>query len=328
MSELLDTLSYSPLNQSITRDGKTVRVEIYKGDADEGWLLEVVDQHGNSTVWQEFFANDQLALNELQRTIDEEGIDSLIGEPSEAHQEEADQSLSESDLEELDVFLADETIQETSMDVSTLDGFLTAIAIGPRVVRLSEWLPLVWDMDGGQAEPEFSSEAEASHIFSLLMRHYNSIVETFNTDPTAFEPIFWRSDLWGASEWCEGFITGFQFADEDWGGIAREKPTWLDPFIKLGTNDVVENDLSAEVAEKCMNEVKPFVLKLHAYWQAELNKQKSVSGVSNFFGGGTTQTPQVVRGGPKIGRNDPCLCGSGLKFKKCCGANDTSPTLH
>ena len=27
----------------------------------------------------------------------------------------------------------------------------------------------------------------------------------------------------------------------------------------------------------------------------------------------------VVRGEPKVGRNDPCPCGSGLKYKKCCG---------
>ena len=25
------------------------------------------------------------------------------------------------------------------------------------------------------------------------------------------------------------------------------------------------------------------------------------------------------RAGPKVGRNDPCPCGSGAKFKKCCG---------
>ncbi|PYX77162.1 MAG: preprotein translocase subunit SecA [Acidobacteria bacterium] len=30
---------------------------------------------------------------------------------------------------------------------------------------------------------------------------------------------------------------------------------------------------------------------------------------------------QVVRGSAKIGRNDPCPCGSGKKYKKCCGAN-------
>ncbi len=29
---------------------------------------------------------------------------------------------------------------------------------------------------------------------------------------------------------------------------------------------------------------------------------------------------QVVRSGAKVGRNDPCPCGSGKKYKKCCGA--------
>ena len=36
----------------------------------------------------------------------------------------------------------------------------------------------------------------------------------------------------------------------------------------------------------------------------------------------------AVRGGPKIGRNDLCACGSGMKFKKCCGANGAPATLH
>lgn len=30
--------------------------------------------------------------------------------------------------------------------------------------------------------------------------------------------------------------------------------------------------------------------------------------------------PRTVRNGPKVGRNDPCPCGSGKKYKKCCGA--------
>jgi uncharacterized protein len=28
---------------------------------------------------------------------------------------------------------------------------------------------------------------------------------------------------------------------------------------------------------------------------------------------------QIVREAPKVGRNDPCPCGSGKKYKKCCG---------
>ena len=34
----------------------------------------------------------------------------------------------------------------------------------------------------------------------------------------------------------------------------------------------------------------------------------------------TGSTPPVKRQAPKVGRNDPCTCGSGKKYKKCCGA--------
>lgn len=39
-----------------------------------------------------------------------------------------------------------------------------------------------------------------------------------------------------------------------------------------------------------------------------------------FKDGKAPQPVQAVRRGPKIGRNDPCTCGSGKKYKKCCGA--------
>ena len=38
-----------------------------------------------------------------------------------------------------------------------------------------------------------------------------------------------------------------------------------------------------------------------------------------FTDGKSVTRKPVVRSAPKIGRNDPCSCGSGLKFKKCCG---------
>ena len=39
-----------------------------------------------------------------------------------------------------------------------------------------------------------------------------------------------------------------------------------------------------------------------------------------FFDDGVGVTPQqVIRTSPKVGRNEPCPCGSGKKYKKCCG---------
>ena len=40
-------------------------------------------------------------------------------------------------------------------------------------------------------------------------------------------------------------------------------------------------------------------------------------------GGDETLTNKPIRKAPKVGRNDPCPCGSGKKYKKCCGANDS-----
>ncbi len=38
-------------------------------------------------------------------------------------------------------------------------------------------------------------------------------------------------------------------------------------------------------------------------------------------GGEVQKVETVKRAGPKVGRNDPCVCGSGKKYKKCCGAD-------
>ena len=40
-----------------------------------------------------------------------------------------------------------------------------------------------------------------------------------------------------------------------------------------------------------------------------------------YFEDGEIQRPApIARSAPKVGRNDPCPCGSGKKYKKCCGA--------
>ena len=51
----------------------------------------------------------------------------------------------------------------------------------------------------------------------------------------------------------------------------------------------------------------------------ELSSFKKKDGIWYFVDGRTPPIKQRVRETPKIGRNDPCFCGSGKKFKKCCG---------
>ena len=71
----------SDLCQSVTRSGQTVQIEIYQ-DENNGWILEVVDEYWNSTVWEDTFSTDQNALDEALKSIQEEGIGSFIGTQS------------------------------------------------------------------------------------------------------------------------------------------------------------------------------------------------------------------------------------------------------
>ena len=59
-------LIYSPLQQTHTENGKTIDIQIYRG-ADTGWTLEVVDEYGNSTVW------DMRSRLQLIAAIDSDG---------------------------------------------------------------------------------------------------------------------------------------------------------------------------------------------------------------------------------------------------------------
>jgi hypothetical protein len=69
-----DDILHSPLEQSVTRGDVTVRICIYRGPADSGWLLEVEDHRGGSTLWDDPFPSDRDALDEAMRTIEAEGI--------------------------------------------------------------------------------------------------------------------------------------------------------------------------------------------------------------------------------------------------------------
>ena len=71
-------IKYSTLCQKVTSEGKSVQVYIYE-DGKGGWILEVVDEYDNSTVWDDPFKTDAEALDEVFDTIEKEGISSLIG---------------------------------------------------------------------------------------------------------------------------------------------------------------------------------------------------------------------------------------------------------
>ena len=52
----------------------------------------------------------------------------------------------------------------------------------------------------------------------------------------------------------------------------------------------------------------------------EERRERELEELNMIGGDETSQATQVVRNEEKIGRNDPCPCGSGKKYKKCCGS--------
>ncbi len=65
----------SPLTQSVARNGVKVRVEIYRDEEEDGWILEVVDAANTSHVWDDRFDTDQQALTAALRALDEEPLE-------------------------------------------------------------------------------------------------------------------------------------------------------------------------------------------------------------------------------------------------------------
>lgn len=63
----------SGLSKTVTIEGHKFRIEIYKLESDPTWSLEVVDEAGTSTVWDDQFESDLAAMNEVLRVIEEEG---------------------------------------------------------------------------------------------------------------------------------------------------------------------------------------------------------------------------------------------------------------
>ena len=83
-----------------------------------------------------------------------------------------------------------------------------------------------------------------------------------------------------------------------------------DPTIKKRFIDIAKRMEQDGVDFKSIRQMKKW-MKTH---EAELRAQGTE-------GGNIPKVETVVHEGPRVGRNDPCPCGSGKKYKKCCGAD-------
>jgi len=223
--------------------------------------------------------------------------------------------LDDDELDWLDHFLiyrigedADcEGKDEGVLNIPELDGLLTAVVSGPVTIPPSQWVPQIW----GDFPPAYKDERELQQVMSLLMRHMNSITGLLMEQPGDFEPMFEERIVDGKTytivdEWCEGYMRGVALATEVWDRESIEMKILLAPIAAFTEEQdfYAHDNCTKEEFINLQNAITPNVRQIHAHWLARRAD----------YAPPTT----VARGEPKVGRNDPCLCGSGKKFKKCC----------
>ena len=219
------------------------------------------------------------------------------------------------DLEALDKVLRSDRLPPNGMMVSELDGFLTGIAIGPELIRPSEWLPLVW----GGNPPEFAGLDEANAVLGSLMVRYNEILRDVADD--AFAPIFWtdRKGTVVATDWAEGFLQAIKLRPDAWKPLftSERDGKLLFPILSLCCDERgasllgLPPDAEDRIVERAPELITSCVIGIAAYWRHNGPMQILMSSKPG-------PRPKPRRIAIKVGRNDPCPCGSGRKYKRCC----------
>lgn len=302
-----DPLQRSPLERDITRDGVTVRLFIYRGREDAGWILEIEDEQGGSTVWDDLFDSDQAALAEALRTIDEDGIHSFAGQ---SRDEASDRTAWELAMEQPTIAEIRRVLDVSgeAMSFRGACGVFAAVASAPELLRPGAWLDMI------KGDHVFEDLADAQRFTGGLMALYSEVLRSVSERGADCCPS--AQDHEAVREFCAGYVR-IAFNDASWAEDAHALAELLPMCALAGTVPPEKvGELEPAFTEdpqgwlgRRREELADTVSSLHAYWEearkaaAERLRRHAV--------------PQQ-RSGPKVGRNDPCPCGSGKKFKKCC----------
>lgn len=226
--------------------------------------------------------------------------------------------LTDDELARIDALL--EAIDpDAAMVLEELDGFLTALSCSPR--PLSDELALALacgadadDVTGGRA-PAAPAGPEAEELAGLLRRHRLSITAALHAGE-GLEPVMERDEDGESSGnlWAIGFLRGIDAQVDEWIGLDDDPDLadWLEPFELLAQErDLASDEVVAPIEGERQAVVEDMIDSAFAFYH-HYEPARSRA----------TAPATIRRGAPAPGRNEPCPCGSGRKYKRCCGAND------
>ena len=198
-----------------------------------------------------------------------------------------DEPLTDSELDELEAFLASDAVPQDCMDLEMLDGYLCAIVSGPAVIQPSEWIPGVWSEGGRAATPAYGSSEQAQRVMGLMLRHLVGLQRTLEESPTRFKPLLYLADERAkperaekaekgpgeATAWCEGYMSGVKLRDEEWQPLydAEHARDWIFPIEALAfgehDDDFTEWVDSDEKREGLIEELPVAAVLIYRFWQ-------------------------------------------------------------
>ena len=207
-------------------------------------------------------------------------------------------------------------------NTEALDGFFAALACCPDLVMPSEYMPLIQSGETEECDMVFDDLDEAQRFVGLVSQHWNFVNYQLNESP-AYLPLIHENeeDKYSGNDWANGFLCGINMRHDIWSELINSEehggsmvPIWALAYENHPDADMrpFEEPIDDEKREDLIVSAAAGVMRMHAYYLGQRDEYMA-------------QTETYVRPHRKIGRNEPCPCGSGKKYKRCCGRG---PTLH
>jgi uncharacterized protein len=205
---------------------------------------------------------------------------------------------------------------DEAMLLTELDGFLAGILVCPDLIMPGEWLPMVWGGRNWDAAPAFENTKQVEQLVRLIMERYNAVAADLQHGGGHYEPLFdvdTRNDdiLWEI--WIGGFDTALQLRPEAWAKVlgsdedAHNALAGLVALVQIGRGEsTLPKEHIDDLIAKAPDLIPHYIETLNA-WRIS----------QHVAAERRTETPNFG----KVGRNEPCPCGSGKKYKRCCGLN-------
>lgn len=244
------------------------------------------------------------------------------------------------------------TLENTCLPLSDADilcpayellGMVTAVASAPELIMPSEWMPLIWVEEKGG---KFETKEQAETIYQQLTAWWNYCMDGFAGETDFMLPDTIDFDEAGKpspamKDFASGYLAGSDWLEKVWDAYIpdeeSESSSVLGSTLLLMAQCLLDDDkpLPEDMPDmlEMLNKENAATATVNACVEAvgrmgkELYVPESGSGMpfaANDGFGQFNEYPEdailVPSTNPMktVGRNDPCPCGSGKKFKKCC----------